>query len=67
MDEDEVVYVVIGTEHGEVAYVQVVRDPADEHHAIETADKLFKKNKRSGVRVTVWDYTIDKVIYTLPR
>lgn len=63
---DEVLFVVVGTEGGRVAHVQVLMEPASERYARELAERLFKKNKRKGVEVSVWDATTDKVIYVIP-
>lgn len=63
---DDVLFVIVGTEGGKVVHVQVLMEPASEHYAIESAERLFKKNKRRGVEVSVWDATTDKVIYVIP-
>lgn len=69
MDEEEkdVRYVLVGIEGGIVRYVRVLSDPIAEFQAIDEADKMFAENKRKGVKVVVWDYTVDKTIYSVPK
>jgi hypothetical protein len=62
-EENDVRYVLVGTEGGTVRYVRVLSDPIAEFQAIEEADRMASQNKRKGVKVVVWDHTIDKVIH----
>lgn len=61
---DENLFVLVGTEDGNVVWAEVLREPVSEHYAIEKADRLFLRYKRKGVKVAVWDLTLDKLVYT---
>lgn len=61
---DENLFILVGTEDGNVMWAEVLREPVSERYAIEKADRLFSKYKRKGVKVVVWDLTIDKIVHT---
>lgn len=61
--DDPVRFVLVGTERGVVRHVQVLMLPIYEELAIEKAEKMASDNKRKGVKVTVWDATLEKPIY----
>lgn len=61
---DENLFILVGTEDGNVMWAEVLREPVSEHYAIEKANRLFSKYKRKGVKVVVWDLTIDKIVHT---